>query len=80
MSEDVIVMHFCFAKMCLLTMPQLWCYLFRFPLVCYMQPPLVCLIMVYAAGTRAVGESDDLVAWDTQASVPLPDINAKNKA
>lgn len=31
------------------------------------------------AGTRAVGEGDDLVAWDTQATVPLPDINAKNK-
>lgn len=32
------------------------------------------------AGTRAVGESDDLVAWDTQATVPLPDIHAKNKS
>ncbi|KAL3160344.1 hypothetical protein ABBQ32_010678 [Trebouxia sp. C0010 RCD-2024] len=31
-------------------------------------------------GTQALGESDDLVAWDTQATVLLPDIHAKNTA
>ena len=37
-------------------------------------------ILFACTGTRAVSESDDLVAWDTQATVPLPDIHAKNNS
>ena len=38
------------------------------------------MLCVWTAGTRPIGENDDLVAWDTQATVPLPDIHAKARA
>ena len=37
-------------------------------------------ISIDATGSRTPGEHDAVAAWDTQASVPLPDIYAKPKA
>lgn len=32
------------------------------------------------AGSSRMAEEEELAAWDSQATVPLPDIHAKSKA